>query len=144
MSVFPYLQVASDLLQTKYKFDSHTAGYLFGIPYIISACSAPLLGLFIDKCGKRALLCCVSSVILITSFTLSLLMPECERCSHEVYSLILTGVGYSIYASAIWGSVPYVVDANALGTAFGLTTAIQNVGLVVAPTIVGLIKDNTP
>lgn len=70
-------------------------------------------------------------------------MPECDKCHNEVYPLVLTGIGYSIYASAIWGSVPYVVEAHTVGSAFGLTTAIQNVGLVVAPTIVGIIKDKT-
>jgi len=66
-----------------------------------------------------------------------------RQCHNEVYPLVATGIGYSIYASAIWGSVPYVVEPHTVGTAFGLTTAIQNVGLVVAPTIVGVIKDKT-
>ena len=70
-------------------------------------------------------------------------MPECHMCYNEVYPLVLTGIGYSIYAAAIWGSIPYVVNANTMGTAFGLATAIQNIGLVVAPTIVGMIKDGT-
>ena len=55
--------------------------------------------------------------------------------------LVLTGIGYSIYAAACWGSVPYVVDPKSVGTAFGIATAIQNIGLVIAPTIVGMIKD---
>jgi len=55
----------------------------------------------------------------------------------------MTGVGYSIYAAAAWGSIPYVVSQNTTGTAFGITTAIQNIGLVLAPTIVGEIKDHT-
>ena len=55
----------------------------------------------------------------------------------------MIGIGYSIYASACWGSVPYVVPPSKVGTAFGLTTAIQNIGLVIAPTLVGYIKDKT-
>jgi MFS family permease len=116
---------------------------LFGIPYIISAISAPFLGMFIDRYGKRAALCCLSSVILICAYSMSMMMPQCDKCHNEVYPLVATGIGYSIYASAIWGSVPYVVKPHTVGTAFGLTTAIQNVGLVVAPTIVGVIKDKT-
>jgi len=72
-----------------------------------------------------------------------MMMPECHQCYNELYPLILTGIGYSIYASAIWGSVPYVVSENAVGTAFGLATAIQNIGLCTAPAIVGYIKDKT-
>ena len=131
------------MLQTKYGFDKITAGYLFGVPYIISACASPFLGLLIDKFGKRAFLCCLSSVILIIAYTSSMMMPECHKCYNEMYPLVLTGIGYSIYASAIWGSVPYVVEPHTVGTAFGLATAIQNIGLVLAPTLVGFIKDHT-
>ena len=86
---------------------------------------------------------CLSSVILIIAFTSSMFMPECYQCYNEVYPLVLTGIGYSIYAAAIWGSVPYVVAPTSVGTAFGIATAIQNIGLVVAPTIIGMIKDQT-
>ena len=105
----PYIQVASDLLQTKYHFDKIKAGFLFGIPYIISACLSPVLGLTIDKIGKRVLLICISSGILIVAYGTSMMMPECYQCYNELYPLILTGIGYSIYAAAIWGSIPYVV-----------------------------------
>jgi hypothetical protein len=85
----------------------------------------------------------MSSVILIIGFGASMMMPECHQCYNELYPLVFTGVGYSIYASAIWGSIPYVVSENAVGTAFGLATSIQNIGLCTAPTIVGFIKDRT-
>jgi len=143
MSVFPYIQICSDLLQKKYHFGKVKAGYLFGIPYIISACASPFIGYGIDKFGKIAFLICMSSVILTMGFASSMMMPECNQCYNEVLPLILTGIGYSIYASAIWGSVPYVVEKHTVGTAFGLATAIQNIGLVLAPTIVGAIKDKT-
>lgn len=77
MSIFPFIQVASDLLQTKYHFDKITAGYLFGVPYIISACLSPILGIVIDKVGKRALLIISSSIILIIAFASSMMMQEC-------------------------------------------------------------------
>ena len=38
--------------------------------------------------------------------------------------LILLGIAYSIYAGALWSSIPYVVKPNTLGTAFGLCTAV--------------------
>lgn len=53
MSIFPYIMIASDTFQIKYKFDKITAGYYFGIPYIVIAFSSPLLGLLVDKIGKR-------------------------------------------------------------------------------------------
>ena len=75
-------------------------------------------------------------VILIAAFTISMLLPDCpagEKCYYEVYPLILCGVGYSIYASVIWGSIPYTVEPKTVGTAYGICTAIQNIGLAYAP-----------
>ena len=112
MSIMPYLQVASDLLQVKYHFDEKTAGFLFGVPYIISAVSSPLLGILIDKVGKRAVMICMSSCILIVAYVSSMSMGECYRCYNEVYPLVLTGVGYSIYCASIWASIPYVIKPH--------------------------------
>uniref|UniRef100_A0A7S3CJD5 Lysosomal dipeptide transporter MFSD1 n=1 Tax=Strombidium rassoulzadegani TaxID=1082188 RepID=A0A7S3CJD5_9SPIT len=142
-TIYPFIQNASDMLQTKYHFDKITAGFLFGVPYLISAVTSPFLGLLIDKVGKRAFLLCLSSSVLILAFASSMMMPECNQCYNQVYPLVFTGLGYSVYAAAIWGSIPYVVAPSTVGTAFGITTAIQNIGLVFAPTLVGLIKDQT-
>jgi uncharacterized membrane protein (DUF485 family) len=80
MSVFPFIQNVSDMLQTKNHFDKVTAGFLFGVPYMISAIISPFLGLAIDKIGKRAFMCCMSSLTLILAFTSSLMIPECYQC----------------------------------------------------------------
>ena len=143
MSVFPYIQIASDLIQKKYNIDSTTAGKMFGVPYIISAILSPFLGILIDRIGRRALLVTFSSVILIITFLISMNLPGKQGSMLELLPLCMVGVGYSIYCAAIWGSIPYTVQPQTVGTAFGITTAIQNIGLAIAPTIVGLIKDHT-
>jgi len=142
MSIFPYIQICSDLLQTKYNFSEEQAGHLFGIPYLISAVTSPFLGIMIDKCGRRALLIVCSSIVFIIAYVTSMNLKGCDQCYREVYPLVLVGIGYSIYAAAIWGSVPYTVPAQTVGSAFGICTAIQNIGMVIAPTIVGVIKQH--
>jgi MFS family permease len=57
--------------------------------------------------------------------------------------LLLSGIGYAIYATVIWGSIPYTVPPEAVGSAFGLVTSIQNLGQTIAPYAVGVIRDNT-
>jgi MFS family permease len=56
MAILPFLQVASKMLQEKFGFSEATAGGLFGIPYTISACTSPFLGILIDKVGRRTLM----------------------------------------------------------------------------------------
>lgn len=57
--------------------------------------------------------------------------------------MVLIGLGYSIFAAALWASIPYVVEARTVGTAFGITTAIQNIGMSFAPTLASMIHDKT-
>ena len=57
--------------------------------------------------------------------------------------LILLGFGYSLYATVIWACVPILIEAKTVGTAFGVITAIQNMGLGTVPILIGVIQDNT-
>ena len=54
--------------------------------------------------------------------------------------LILLGLSYTTYAVVLWGSLPYMVEAHTLGTAFGICTTFQNLGTVIAPPIIGYIQ----
>lgn len=116
---------------------------MFGIPYLISAVASPILGKVIDKLGRRAMFITLSSFVLIVSFGISASLPSSDGSKLEVIPLVLVGCAYSVYCSAIWGSIPYAVSPHTVGTAFGICTAIQNIGLVIAPTVVGFIKTNT-
>jgi MFS family permease len=43
----------------------------------------------------------------------------------------------------MWPCVPLVVEEKRVGTAFGLMTAIQNLGLMAFPFISGWLRDKT-
>ena len=85
-----------------------------------------------------------SSVVILTATLITMALPDYDEKNYIVLlPLTFMGVGYSIYAAVIWGSIPYVVAPRTLGTAFGLTTAIQNTGLVIAPLLVSILQDGT-
>lgn len=130
-------------MQKKYKLSSETAGKLFGIPYTISAACTPFVGFFVDKFGRRVIFITISNLILILAFSISIIIPDTEGSKLEIVPLVLVGIGYTVYCGVIWGSMPYTVPPQTVGTAFGIATAIQNIGLVVAPYIVAYIKENT-
>ena len=74
---------------------------------------------------SRSALCFdTSSLILLTAHVINMFIPDCDQCYTEVLPLVLIGIGYSIYAAALWGSIPYVVEPRTMGTAFGFCTAI--------------------
>ena len=55
----------------------------------------------------------------------------------------MLGFSYSTYTVVLWGALPYMVEAKVLGTAFGICTVFSNLGMAVAPPIVGKIYDGT-
>lgn len=82
----------------------------------------------IDKVGKRALFIFTSSVFVALSCLLTIFLVTRDFGDATNWSflapLVLLGLAYSIYAGALWSSIPYVVPSNTLGTAFGLATAV--------------------
>ena len=42
---------------------------------------------------------------------------------------MLIGIAFSLVPAVLWPAVPYLVTPNRLGTAYGLMTMVQNIGL---------------
>lgn len=54
MVIFPFIQNATDMLEQRFGFGT-LAGTLYALPYIISGVMSPILGMTIDKYGRRPL-----------------------------------------------------------------------------------------
>ena len=57
--------------------------------------------------------------------------------------MIALGAAFVLVPVCIWPSVPLIVDPRCVGAAFGLMTAIQNLGLAVHPVANGTLRDAT-
>jgi MFS family permease len=115
------------------------------IPFAISAALTPFLGGLVDKFGQRV------TLMYLSGFAVALVHGLFGFTSiSTIPPLVIMGVAYSVYASAIWPSVPLVVKEHQLGTAYGVVTSIQNAGLAFVPMIVGAVvnasgtPDNCP
>mmetsp|Transcript_11977 Transcript_11977/g.8366 ORF Transcript_11977/g.8366 Transcript_11977/m.8366 type:complete len:152 (-) Transcript_11977:221-676(-) len=145
MSVFPYTQTVEAVLIDKFNLPVETAGTLYGLPYLISALICPIFGYLIDRIGKRTQFILASSLMTVLACSITIFLPVDDQDTPNytcLIPLILLGVGYSVYASALWGSIPYIVERRALGTAFGICTALQNFGLVLAPLSVSYLVNS--
>ncbi len=56
-------------------------------------------------------------------------------------STAMLGVAFSLVPAIIWPAVPYLVSANRLGTAYGLMTMLQNIGLFTFNLAAGGLND---
>ena len=57
--------------------------------------------------------------------------------------MLLLGTAFVLVPAAMWPSIPLLVAKEKVGTAFGLTTMIQNIGLALFPYLNGLLAHRT-
>ena len=89
----------------------------------------------------------IGSSIMVFAHVLNIILPMCDtesddKCGKKfmpILPLILLGFSYSTYSVVLWGSLPYMVEARTLGTAFGICTACQNFGTFFAAPIIGIL-----
>lgn len=115
-----------------------TAGGISSIIIFASMVFAPFAGHLVDKIGRRASLMIIGSLIMIPSHALMGLTKI-----YPVYPMIALGAAFVLVPAAMWPSIPLLVPKEKLGTAFGLTTMIQNIGLALFPYLNGTLRDLT-
>ncbi len=135
-AVFSFVAFSSLFLQKKFGFSPAQAGFFGSFVYISCAVFTPLFGLVVDKIGKRATIMIVGSLMFVPTYLLLGLTSF-----PPAIPMILLGLSFSLVASALWPSIPLLVKESHLGTAFGLTALIQNVGLTIFPWIGGKMTD---
>lgn len=117
---------------------SSTAGGISSIIIFASMILAPFAGRLVDKFGKRATLMIIGSLIMIPSH---LLMGITKI--YPAYPMIALGASFVLVPAAMWPSIPLIVRKERVGMAFGVMTAIQNIGLALFPYLNGLLRDLT-
>jgi MFS family permease len=157
-AVFPFQSLSTDFFATKWGialtapasggflaqvFNNFlhifsTAGGISSIIIFASMILAPFAGRLVDRIGKRATFMIAGSLLMIPchlAMGLTKIYP--------VYPMILLGFAFVLVPAAMWPSVPLIVRSERVGTAFGLMTAIQNIGLGLFPLLNGLLRDKT-
>ena len=99
---------------------------------------APFAGRLVDRVGLRATFMILGSALMIPAH-----LAMGWTSLPPALSMVLLGAAFVFVPAAMWPSIPLVVDKDRIGTAFGLMTAIQNVGLLVFPYLNGKLRDAT-
>jgi MFS family permease len=152
-AIFPFKTFAPRFFIAEHGIDLQTAGVLTSIITFSAMILTPIFGGFVDKFGRRASIMVfgcilIMPVYLIMAYThspVSLYIPifGVSASISLVIPMILMGISFSLIPSAMWPSVPIIVNEDKTGTAFGLMTMLQNVGLMSLNFIVGRTNDAT-
>jgi MFS family permease len=110
------------------------AAVIMSIPFIISACLSPIFGYLIDNYGYRAVIFTVSSAVLV--------MIHCYMGFTKVNPIgpmVGQGLAFTAFASALWPSIPLVVESRLQGLAFGITFCVLNFTTLIVPLVVAYL-----
>ena len=135
-AIFPFTAFATVLLQTKFGFSAVLGGRYTSMIFTASMIFTPLLGLLVDKIGKRGIMMIIGSLLIVPAHSILGL-----TYIHPVIPMIMIGISFSLVPAALWPVIPIMVEERRLGTAFGMMTCIQNIGLTVFPFLAGKIRD---
>jgi MFS family permease len=115
-----------------------TAGGTTTIIIFASMVFAPIFGGLLDKFGRRASVMVLGSILMVPSF-----LTMAFTTVAPAIPMVVLGASFVLVPAAMWPSIPLIVEKNRVGTAFGLTTMIQNIGLALFPWLNGLLRDAT-
>jgi len=123
-------------------FTSRQTGWLFAVPYMVTAVVMVLLSRHSDRTGERrghaAFIYAVSGTSLIASVLLK------EHSFWLSYAFLCLAIPGPFAGLAPFFAIPTeTMPRAAAGAAMGLVNALGNVGGYLGPTIVGILKSRT-
>jgi MFS family permease len=104
--------------------------------FLAAIVATPIFGLVVDKFGRRGLLMVFGSLLLPATFAILGL----THWSLWI-STVLMGISFSLVPAVLWPSVTFLVEERRFGTAFGLMTMLQAIGLTIGNLVAGGLND---
>ena len=126
-----------------------SAETVFAVFPLLAVGITPILGNYVDHKGKAASMLVIGSVLLIVChLTFAFVLPQFkENAVGGIFIAYLTilvlGASFSLVPASLWPSVPKLVDAKIIGSAYALIFWIQNIGLWLFPLLIGKVLDKT-
>ena len=126
-----------------------SAESIFAVFPLLAVLITPILGSYVDHKGKAASMLILGSVLLIAchltfAFILPLFKDSAVGGIIIAYATILVlGSSFSLVPASLWPSVPKLVDAKVIGSAYALIFWIQNIGLWLFPLLIGEVLDKS-
>lgn len=126
-----------------------SAETVFAVFPLLAVGITPILGNYVDHKGKAATMLVIGSVLLIfCHLTFAFILPQFKDNAVggvivAYLTILVLGASFSLVPASLWPSVPKLVDAKIIGSAYALIFWIQNIGLWLFPLLIGKVLDRT-
>ena len=153
-AIFPFQTFAVKFFMEAHGTSRETGGFLSSLLTLFAMIFTPLFGLLVDKVGKRAIFMMFGSLLLVPVYLMMAYtrmpalvlfearLPFVEMAFPVYLPIVMMGIAFSLIPAVMWPSVAYLVDQSKLGTAYGLMTMIQNIGLFGFNILIGWSNDH--
>ena len=126
-----------------------SAETVFAVFPLLAVGITPILGNYVDHKGKAASMLVIGSILLIIChLTFAFILPMFRGNTSggiiiAYLTILVLGASFSLVPASLWPSVPKLVDAKIIGSAYALIFWIQNIGLWLFPLLIGKVLDKT-
>ena len=126
-----------------------TAETIFAVFPLLAVAITPILGNYVDHKGKAASMLMLGSILLVVChLTFAFILPAFKGNAVggtivAYVTILVLGASFSLVPAALWPSVPKLVDEKIIGSAYAAIFWIQNIGLGLFPTLIGLVLNKT-
>lgn len=135
-AIFPFQTFAVKLFIEAHGTTREMGGFLSSMLTAFAMVCTPLFGYLSDRIGKRSHLMILGSLLLLPVYMII------AYSSASLYlPMSMMGIAFSLIPAVMWPSVAYVVEESRHGTAYGLMTMIQNIGLTIFNFLIGWAND---
>lgn len=130
-------------------YQKQSAGAIFAVFPLLAVGITPILGKFVDYKGKAASMLVLGSILLIAChLTFAFILPQFKGNAAggviiAYITILVLGASFSLVPASLWPSVPKLVDAKIIGSAYALIFWIQNIGLWLFPMLIGKVLTST-
>ena len=122
-----------------------SAESIFAVFPLLAVGITPVLGKYVDHKGKAASMLVLGSLLLIAChLTFAFVLPQFR--GNQVggvivayLTILILGASFSLVPASLWPTVPKLVDAKVIGSAYALIFWIQNIGLWLFPLLIGKV-----
>lgn len=135
-AIFPFQTFAVKFFIERHGTTREFGGFLSSLITLFAMVFTPLFGYWVDRVGKRSLFMMWGSLLLVPVYLIMAYTSIDLRIP-----MAMMGIAFSLVPAVMWPSVAYLVEQSKLGTAYGLMTMIQNIGLAGFNFMIGWAND---
>ena len=135
--IFPFRSTfAIKYFQHAHGLSLQDAGALNGYVFLAAIFATPAFGFMADVLGRRA------AFMAFGCFLLAAVFPILAYTDLNLWvTTVMIGIAFSLVPAVMWPAVPYLVEPSRLGTAYGLMTMVQAIGLTAINLVAGALND---